>query len=304
MTPSLSSGTTLLAMAMGGDEAAHLAAGALLEAELLDQPRFGLDFFSEWVSPRRLAAQTPAGSVQFADADGVFAPVAIAQATLHLVEAARCHGIAIVFLKGVLGFGRLAPFVRYLADQGLVGFAGAQGPAFVAPDGGKAPVIGTNPFALGMGLGADRIVIDTATSGTTMAAIKGARATGTFLPAGIAIDEQGQPTIDPHAVAALLPRGGRIGSLLGLVIELLAGVLGNARADSGSRGVFVCAIDPGSDHDTQAWAALQKLKAEWIAAEGHWPAGRSLASDTQLPPHIRSRLEAALAHIHSKERAA
>lgn len=86
--------------------------------------------------------------------------------------------------------------------------------------------IGRNPLAFAMGQGDDRIVIDLASASATMADIRNARATGVELPAGNALDHAGRPTTVAADVAALLPRDGNVGSLLGLIVELLAGLPG------------------------------------------------------------------------------
>ncbi|MBS7707389.1 Ldh family oxidoreductase [Chelatococcus asaccharovorans] len=95
-------------------------------------------------------------------------------------------------------------------------------------------VIGRNLIAFAMGQGDDRVVIDLASASATMADIRNARATGVELPAGNALDRAGRPTTVAADVAALLPRDGNVGSLLGLIVELLAGVAGLARLGGGA----------------------------------------------------------------------
>lgn len=298
----LSDATERLATALGGDPAAKLASSALVEADALDLPRFGIAMLDEWTS-----AATPvptielSQSVSWFDRSSCFAPLAVASATLGLTAAARQFGIAAVFLHGVRGFGRLAPFVRHLADAGLMGIAGAEGPPFVAPQGGTRPVIGTNPFAFAMGQGEDRVVIDVASSTATMADIRNARASGASLPAGIAVDGTGQPTTAAADVAALLPRGGQIGSLLGLVVELMAGVAGGGRGDPTGRGVFILALDPAGTEEHTDWRRrLAGLKNDWLAGGGHWPEGGNVSPDTVMSRDFAERLDAHLARL-SKE---
>lgn len=288
-----------LSAALGGSPAAKLAASALVEADALGLPRFGIAMLDEWTAD---AAPVPArdGSqaIGWLDCTSCFAPLAVASATLDLAETARQFGLAAVFLRGVRGFGRLAPFVRHLADAGLLGIAGAEGPSFVAPHGGTRPVIGTNPLALAMGQGPNRVVIDVATSTATMADVRNARASGAPLPEGIALDGEGRPTSIASEVAALLPRGGQIGSLLGLVVELMAGVAGGGRGDPKGRGVFFLAVDParvGEDVDWQA--KLAGLKSDWTEGGGHWPRGGSLSSEAELDSDFAQRLDAYLARM-------
>lgn len=287
-----------LAAALGGGAAACLAASALVEADALGLPQFGIAMLDEWTAdavPPPEASEPPA--LQWLDRSCCFAPLAVAAATLDVADAARRQGVAVTFLRGVKGFGRLAPFVRHIADQGLLGIAGAEGPPFVAPFGGDRAAIGTNPLAFALGQGADRVVIDVASSTATMADIRAARASATPLPDGTALDSRGHPTNVAADVAALLPRGGQIGSLLGLTVELMAGVAGGGRGDPRGRGVFVLALDPGkADADIDWRAKLADLKNDWTQSGGHWPRGGA-AGDADLDDAFQQRLDAHLARI-------
>lgn len=288
-----------LSAALGGGPAAKLAASALIEADALGLPRFGIAMLDEWTAD---AAPVPTcesrQAASWLDCSSCFAPLAVAGATLDLTEAARQFGIAAVFLRGVRGFGRLAPFVRHLADAGLLGIASAEGPPFVAAHGGTRPVIGTNPFALAMGQSTDRVVIDAATSTATMADIRNARVFGTPLPDGIALDSEGRPTRIAAEVAALLPRGGQIGSLLGLVVELMAGVAGGGRGDPQGRGVFILGIDPAGAEERIDWQAkLAGLKSDWTDGGGHWPRGGNVSPEAVLDGVFAQRLDAYLARM-------
>ena len=288
-----------LSAALGDSPAAKLAASALVEADALGLPRFGIAMLDEWTVD---AAPVPASdgeqAISWFDCTSCFAPLAVASATLDLVRTARQFGVAAVFLRGIRGFGRLAPFVRHLADAGLLAIAGAEGPPFVAPHGGTRPVIGTNPLALAMGQGVDRVVIDVATSTATMADIRNARVSGAPLPEGIALNGEGRPTSLASEVAALLPRGGQIGSLLGLVVELMAGVAGGGRGDPKGRGVFLLAFDPARAEVSIDWQArLAGLKSDWTDGGGHWPRGGSLSSEAELDGDFAQRLDSYLARM-------
>jgi (2R)-3-sulfolactate dehydrogenase (NADP+) len=293
-----------LSAALGGGPAAELAASALVEADALGLSRFGIALLDEWTADAALVPPIAgSGALRRLECSSCFAPLAVAAATLDLAHAASAaqFGLAAVFLRGVGGFGRLAPFVRHLADAGLVGVAGAEGPPFVAPHGGTRPVIGTNPLAIAMGQGAERVVIDVASSSATMADVRNARAAGTPLPDGIALDGEGRATHVAAEVAALLPRGGLVGSLLGLVVELMAGVAGGGRGDPTGRGVFILAFDPAAAADGVDWhAKLAALKHDWTAAGGHWPRGGGLPVEGRLTDDFAGRLEVHLRRLAAR----
>lgn len=284
-----------LSVALGGDVAACLAATALIESEALGQTRFGLALLDEWTSGTKALPPSEGRVVTWHDCSSTFSPLAVATATLNVATTARVHGIGAAFLRGVRGFGRLSPFVRHLADQGLVGFAAAEGPPFVVPLGGSRPVIGTNPIAFAMGRDAGRVVIDAATSTETMAGIRTARTTGRTLPERVAVDSEGRPTRIAAEVAALLPRGGQIGSLLGLVVELLAGVASGARGDLSGRGVFLLAINPETvDGETDWRRRLEALQGDWTDGGGHWPSSGAQTLPATLDASAVERLDAHL----------
>lgn len=288
-----------LSAALGDSPAARLAASALVEADALGLPRFGIAMLDEWTAeaaPLPTAGQPQA--IGWRDCSACFAPLAVASATLDLEVAARQLGLAAVFLRGVRGFGRLAPFVRHLADAGLVGLAGAEGPPFVAPHGGTKAVIGTNPLAIAMGRGEERVVIDVASSSATMADIRTARAESRPLPEGIALDGEGRPTSIAAEVAALLPRGGQVGSLLGLVVELMAGIAGGGRGDPKGRGAFLLAFDPAAAGESIDWQSkLAGLKSDWATGGGHWPRGGGLPAEATLGTEFAQRFDAYLDRI-------
>lgn len=291
-----------LAEALNGGPAANLAASALVEADAFRIPRFGIAMLDEWTAeatpPPPINRTCPVGWI---DCSANFAPLAVAEATLAAGEIARQFGVAALFLRGVKGFGRLAPFVRHLADAGLLGIAGAEGPPFVAPHGGSHPVIGTNPLALALGTGSSQVVIDVASSTATMADIRAARASGAPLGERVALDREGRPTTIAADVAALLPRGGQVGSLLGLVVELMAGVAGGGRGDPKGRGVFVIAIDPARAGEAFDWRqTLSNLQADWTDAGGHWPRGGSASATPHLDAAFKERLAAQLSRVSGR----
>lgn len=299
--PDFATASALLASRLGGGPVALLAAGALLEAELLDLSCFGLRFLADHAPYAPIRAEPDGGTVTWRQCAGEFAPLAVAGAALDVASRAQRHGAAVAFLNGVRGFGRLAPFVRAVADHGLVVFAGANAPAFVAPHGGVRAAIGTNPFAFAAGTGDERIVIDTATATTTMAALKQAAADGTPLAGGTGIDSEGHETTVAAAVAALLPRGGQIGSLAGLLVEVLAGIAGGGRGDAGGRGVFFLAFDPARGGDDDFRQRLSGFRREWRDAGGHWPGAAVPAPETPLPEKVVQCLHAALARLEEAD---
>ena len=101
----------------------------------------------------------------------------------------------------------------------------------VVPFEGVHPTLGTNPLSWGLptmdAIGYP-LIIDWATSSIAMGRVVQFAHKGQSLPPGSALDKDGNPTNDPQKVAALLPFGAHKGYGLGLLIELMAGLIGGS----------------------------------------------------------------------------
>lgn len=100
-------------------------------------------------------------------------------------------------------------------------------PPFVAPTGGLEAKIGTNPLCFAIPTGREYpLVLDMAIS-PAVGKIRVALQKGEKIPEGWALDKYGQPTTDPQAAldGVVLPVGGPKGYGLGLVVDVLSGVL-------------------------------------------------------------------------------
>nr|WP_210240236.1 Ldh family oxidoreductase [Amaricoccus solimangrovi] len=157
-----------------------------------------------------------------------FAPAALELGAPLLAERARALGIAALVVNDCGHLSALWPEVELMTAQGLACLAMCPSYSTVAPAGGTAPLLGTNPFAFGWPRpGGDPYVFDIATSVAARGEIELHRLAGKNLPEGWALDPEGRPTTDPsQALAgAMLPFGGHKGSALGTMIELLGAVL-------------------------------------------------------------------------------
>lgn len=164
-----------------------------------------------------------------------------ARATDLLVDIARENGAGVVTTSGSRSTsGSLTYYVERLARAGLVSVVCANTLSVVTARGAKQPFLGTNPMALGMPAVGHPFVADIATSAITGGEALAAIANGETLPPGVAVDPEGNPTVDPKLVfegGALLPFGGHKGLGLSMFIELLCGSLaGSAAAPVASGG--------------------------------------------------------------------
>jgi (2R)-3-sulfolactate dehydrogenase (NADP+) len=141
----------------------------------------------------------------------------------------------------------------------LVALFFANGPAAMAPWGGKTAVFGTNPIAFACPLPRrEPIVVDLSLSKVARGNVMAAAKKGEPIPEGWALDVDGRPTTDANAALAgtMVPLGDAKGTALALMVELIAaGLTGsNFAAEASSyfdaegppsmTGQFIIALDP------------------------------------------------------------
>ncbi|MCL6640221.1 MAG: Ldh family oxidoreductase [Candidatus Rokubacteria bacterium] len=211
------------------------------------------------VNPRpqvRVERQTPV--LALVDGDLGFGQVVARQGTAIAIEKARAQGLSAVTLKRTNHVGRLADWAEMAAAQGLIGMLWVNAPMSlnVAPWGGAARRLGTNPHAIAIP-GPDGTVAmshDFATSVVAEGKLKVKFNRGEPVPPGVMLDGRGQPSTDPREYyrdppGALLPAAEHKGYGLGLAIEILAGILsgtGAARPTPGpvQNGTLIMCLDP------------------------------------------------------------
>ena len=194
------------------------------------------------------------------------------QVMASAIEAARSHGHCIVTLRDSHHLGRMGHYGEQVAAAGMVlaAFTNVTNrPPMVAPFGGAEARLTTNPlcFASPLPDGRPPLIVDMATSAIALNKARVLADNGEAAPAGALIDAQGQPTRDPAVMfaeppGALLPFGAHKGYALGVVAELLAGVLSgggtiqpeNPRAGLATNNLFALVFDPASA-GAPAWHA-------------------------------------------------
>ena len=266
-------------------EDAGLAASWLVDAERLGLPAFGVDMLlrdlDRLPSPVDGVGADDAGlgAISAFDAAGLPGPLALAAVVRRAKHAVAEHGVAIVGLRGVGALGVLGLAARSLALSGSVGLLAAHAPAWVAPWGGTKPAIGTNPIAFAAprntASGGQPLVADFATSALTLGALRTLGQQGKHLPEGAALDAAGNTTTTPEDASVILPQG-RLGSLTGLLVEVLAGAATGGRAPeadpaASGRGAIVLAFDPSRSGGSHIAEVCADIASDWRAAGGHLP---------------------------------
>ncbi len=171
------------------------------------------------------------GGAVLVDAKSGLAFPACALAVENAIERAREFGVSFAGVTNSHHFGVAAYHLRPVATARMVGLAFGNSPAAMPVAGGKHAVLGTNPIAAifprrqGAALTID-LSLSEAARGKVMIAAR----EGKPIPLGWALDRAGNPTTDAKAAleGSMLALGGAKGSMLALIVELLACALTGA----------------------------------------------------------------------------
>ena len=188
------------------------------------------------------------------------APIVLKKSIPELVKVASENGVAVLAITNSHHMAAMWPETEMIAEQGLVGFACTSYKPAVAPAGAIKPLFGTNPISFAWPRpGKTPVVFDMATASMAMGEVQVAKREGHKVPLGTGLTKEGKETTDPGEIAdggVLLPFGGYKGSVISMMVELLAGALvgdnfsfetaAKDNNDGGppSGGEFILAISP------------------------------------------------------------
>ena len=228
--------TALLSVGASADQA-DIVAAEIADAEAEGIRNVGLGYMHLYLKHLKVGKVKPgafpkvvksSSSSTVIDADFGFCHHAYLLGESRLIKTTRDQGVGLMSIHQSSSAGVLGWFVRRLAKEGLVSLMFANSSKAVAAHGGKVPFFGTNPFAFGAPRANDEpLVVDMATASTARVNLVKAAAEGREIEPGHAIDSDGRPTTDPAAglKGAQLPVGGPKGFGLGLMVDVLGGVL-------------------------------------------------------------------------------
>lgn len=179
------------------------------------------------------------------------------------------HGVVTFAIRRSHHIACLAALVKQATDKGYVAILATSDPSgkFVAPFGGRDPVMTPNPFAIGYPGTTGSVLVDICASITTVSMARTKAAAGVNFEYPWLMDNEGRPTTDPRVLEQTTPRGslmllggaeyGHKGFGLALMVEALTqGLSGHGRVDSPKRwgaNVFLQILDP------QAFAGTQRF---------------------------------------------
>lgn len=278
----------LQAGGLGSDEAA-LVSRSLVGANLRGHDSHGVMRIPSYLDTARKGEVVPGAelttlqrtpAIFTADGNWGFGQTQAQRLTRTLIEMATTSGLALGTLIRSSHVGRLGEYCEMAAEAGLVSIVmvNTHGHARrVAPPGGIAPRLGTNPLAIGVPAPEGPLVLDFGTSATAEGKVRVKRIAGQLCPDGWLLDCEGRPTNDPNTLygnppGTILPMGGDQaykGFGLGLMVEIFAGALSGGVCirekpiNQNGNCVFMLLVDPahvgGREHFAREVAGLDEF---------------------------------------------
>jgi LDH2 family malate/lactate/ureidoglycolate dehydrogenase len=180
--------------------------------------------------PLKVVHETPVSAL--IDGGNNIGYYAVYKGTQKVIEKAKQSGIGLVGVYDSGLSGRNAYYMELIAREGLVALQFSSAWPVVAPEGGKRPMLGTNPLSAAFPTAGDPMVIDLGTAAIMRGELALRHRIGEALPEGVAIDEAGRPTRDASAalLGSILAFGGadrHQGYALSLMVQTFGVVAGS-----------------------------------------------------------------------------
>ena len=233
---------------------ADIVAQATVDADLKGFTSHGIGRFSQYIKGFKAKTINLEGDIDIEreteamaliNGNSLFGQYVARRAMDLAIEKAKNVGIGIVGTHNGNHFGVTGYYSDLASQKGCIGVVIANTEPAIAPFGGKKPLIGTNPIAIGIPNEDTYIALDMATSVAARGKLLEARRKGESIPEGTALDKDGNPTTDPAKgiEGSILPFGGFKGYGLAFLIEILTGALVNAGIGTGVKGTATCSED-------------------------------------------------------------
>ncbi|MDR2966979.1 MAG: Ldh family oxidoreductase [Methanobacteriaceae archaeon] len=259
-------------------ENAEIVAEATLDADLKGFTSHGIGRFPQYINAikrgninieGKIDIERETDAIALINGNGIFGQVVAYKAMKLAIEKAKKIGIGAVGTHDANHFGVTGFYSDLAIKENIIGIVSANTDPAMAPLGGKIPVIGTNPIAIGIPASETYITLDMATSISARGKLLEAKRKGKSIPGDIALDADGNPTTDPSKAleGSILPFGAHKGYGLAFMIEIITGPLVSAAFGSKvegtadykkkcTKGDFFLAIDPSKFVD------INKFKEE------------------------------------------
>ncbi|WP_185934628.1 Ldh family oxidoreductase [Mycolicibacterium hodleri] len=221
-------------------EHAQEVAAHLVEADCVGHGSHGISRLPSYIDyvdngildPAARPTTLTEGRCAVVSANWGFSHVAARITTELACEQALSERIGMAGLVQSTHLGRLGAYMEQACRADCVALAfvgGMGGQRLVAPFGGRAGLLGSNPIAAGFPTASGvPLVVDFSTAAAPIGKIMVAAMAGERMPSQSLVDQHGQPTDDPNTLAAggaMRTFGEHKGFGLAVVVELLGRVL-------------------------------------------------------------------------------
>jgi len=249
------------------------------------------------------------------------------------IDKAGAQGVGFVTCRNSNHYGAAANYSMMALDHDMIGLSFTNAAPAVVPTFGRDPMVGTNPLSVAAPAGREYpFVLDMATSTVAIGKLSIARRWGHAIPSGWALDATGRPTTDATVASetrrltplgASRDLGGHKGYGLGVMVDILAGVLAGAGfgdvvrrrdpdPDRADIGHFFGAIDVGRFRPIDAFKTdvddlLRALKGSpkaageeriYVAGEPEWECERQRrVTGIPLAPGLVAQLREVAADV-------
>lgn len=194
-------------------------------------PRWARGFLKGHLSTTFTCPDIDNGPISVIDAQDTLGVIASNKAMEMAIQRAKKYGIGFVGVKNSSHFGPAAYYTMKALDHHQIGFCTTNGPAVMAPWGGREALLSNNPLSYAIPAGDEPpIVLDMACSVSARGRIRMMARENKVLPEGWALTKDGEPTTDPREAVegTVLPFGGYKGYGLAVVNEILSAALTGA----------------------------------------------------------------------------
>lgn len=254
-------------------EHAEIVADVTVDANLKGFTSHGIGRFPQYIKGLKagtisidaeieIEKETPA--MALINGNHIFGHVVAYKGMEIAIEKAKNTGIGIVGIHDSNHFGVTGYYTDMAIMQDMIGIVVANTEPAVAPIGGKEPILGTNPIAIGIPSNKNYVSVDMATSASARGKLLEAVRKGQKIPENVALDAEGNPTTDPEEAlkGSILPFGAHKGYALAFMIEILSGplvraaygksVTGTANPEEKcTKGDLIIVIDPSKFVDIE-----------------------------------------------------
>jgi LDH2 family malate/lactate/ureidoglycolate dehydrogenase len=240
---------------------ARTAARALVKANLRGVDSHGVARVPMYCERLRRGVSNPtpdikirrvASAAAHVDGDDGLGLVVGRRAMAEAIAIAGECGIGLAGVHRSGHYGMAALYILQAVEAGCIGLAFTNASPALPVWGGRAPFLGTSPFAAGAPAGtASPFVLDMACSVVARGKLKFAAQRGEAIPEGLALDRDGRPTTDGAAAfeGVVLPMGGVKGAGLSMLMDVLSGVFTGAAFGGEARNPFTGLDGPqGTGH--------------------------------------------------------